>query len=75
MEIVARSGSAADSTSNLRASTARRIRSAIWSAVVAGVSGRRTQNSSPPKRAATSYGRSPARKISAMPMSTASPAR
>ncbi len=54
IEIVARIGSLEVSTSNWRAATARRMRSAISYAWSGGVSGRRIENSSPPKRAGTS---------------------
>ena len=50
----ARIGSLEVSTSKSREATARRIRSAISKAWSGGVSGRRIENSSPPKRAGTS---------------------
>ena len=54
IETVARIGSLDVSTSKVRSATARRIRSAIWIASSGGVSGRRIENSSPPKRAGMS---------------------
>jgi hypothetical protein len=63
------------STSNARAAISRRIRSAISNAWSTLVSGSRIANSSPPNRAGTSKWRSCARNTSAIPRSTASPAR
>ncbi len=54
IETVARIGSLEVSTSYSFSATARRIRSAISRACSGGVSGRRIENSSPPKRAGTS---------------------